>query len=119
MESIAATSPAPNVPVRSSVPPEAVMVSAAPVPAAVRFAATVPKPLSVPLDVVVPKLSPEASVSVPPAITMVPPVTFCAAPIVRLPLEIFSVWLAAVHSDRSSGGDPAGKIKLQRGCLLK
>ena len=32
VESIAATSPAPNVPVRSSVPPEAVMVSALPVP---------------------------------------------------------------------------------------
>ena len=34
------------------------MVSAVPVPAAVRFAATVPKPLSVPFDVVVPKLAP-------------------------------------------------------------
>ena len=45
VESIAATRPAPNVPVRSSVPPEAVMVSVPPVRA--RLAATVPKPLSV------------------------------------------------------------------------
>ena len=95
-------------------PPDAVILSAEPVPLRVRFAATVPKPLSVPFVVVVPKLIPKASVIVPPAIMMVPLVTFWAPLlIVRLPFEIFSVWLSALSMViGAAGDDPTGKVEL-------
>ena len=78
-------------------PPEAVIVSAVPVPDRVRFAASVPKPLIVPLDVVVPSEMPEASLSVPPSSWILPAVTFCAALIVSAPAApISNVWFRLV-----------------------
>jgi hypothetical protein len=74
------------------VPPEAVTVSPVPLPDLVRAALIVPKPDIVPFDVVVPSVIPELSVSVPPFITIVPSVTFCAVLKVTLqPVSIFRV----------------------------
>ena len=76
---IANTKPLLTVPSRSSVPPLAVTV---PVPDSAVFAAIVPDPVSVAGLV---SVMPAESVSVPPSIWIVPPVTACAALMVRLP----------------------------------
>ena len=89
---IARLTPLPTVLCSVSVPPEAVTLSPAPVPDLVSAALIVPKPDMVPFEVVVPRVTPELSVSVPPFITIVPSVTFCALLIVTLqPVSIFSV----------------------------
>ncbi len=66
-------------------PPIAVIWFAAPVPDMVSAPAIVPKPLSDPLDVVVPNEMPLVSVRKPPAIRIVPLVTFCVAPMTNAP----------------------------------
>ena len=64
-ELIASTSPLPTVPVRCSVPPpEAVIVSAAPVPDRVRLPATVPMPVIAPFPDPEPREMPALSVNV-------------------------------------------------------
>jgi hypothetical protein len=72
--------------VKVRLPPVAVMVFAVPVPNNVSAPTTVPKPLSDPLELVVPNEMPLMSVSVPPAIRIVPAVTFCVAPMVNAPM---------------------------------
>ena len=110
VELIAATRPAPNVPVRSSVPPEAVMVLTPPV--CVRLAATVPEPPSV----AVLNVTPDPSVSVPPAMTIwAPPLRLWAPPlIVTLPFEIFSVWLALVMEIGAAEVTPPARSSCSR-----
>ena len=78
----------PTVPVISSVPPLALIV---PPPFAI-FAATVPAPVNF---APAPTVKPDASVSVPPAMEIVPLVMLSATPMVSAPLPpTSSVWLA-------------------------
>src|SRR5580700_9160920 len=86
-----------TVPVSSSVPPLAVMPFVVPVPPLTTLPTILPNPVSVPALVELPRVIPEASVSVPPDIWILPSETVSAALIVRLPpLPTCSVWLALV-----------------------
>ena len=60
-------------------PPSAVIVFAVPLPDLISGPVTVPKPLSDPLNAAAPNEMPLVSVSKPPAIRIVPLVTFCKA----------------------------------------
>ncbi len=66
-------------------PPSAVIVFAVPLPDLVSGPVTVPKPLSDPLNAAAPNEMPRASVSKPPAIRIVPLVTFCEALMTNAP----------------------------------
>ena len=76
---------------------------------------TVPKPLSDPLDVPLPNEMPEASVSVPPAIRIVPLVTFCVALMANEPRgSDLERLIDVVDCDRGRRNDTARQVEFQR-----
>ena len=92
------------VPLISSVPPVAVMLLAPVLKLLLMLALTVPKPVSAPPLVPddAPSKIPDASVSVPPSSLIVPRLTVCAAPIVRLPVAAdLQRLVGVVDGDRS------------------